>query len=56
MKKGKKLQKEASDSLYSFLVKNINGDDVECCVDPEKYSRWMRLVRIQVWVNRLSRD
>ena len=52
----KKSYKEINDCSHSFFVKTIENDDVECCVNPENCSRWMRLVRVQAWVNRFIQN
>ncbi|XP_062566817.1 uncharacterized protein LOC134229115 [Saccostrea cucullata] len=48
----KKLNKEVVNFSYSFLTETIDCKDIQCCLDPETYSNWIRLVRVQAWVNR----
>lgn len=51
-KERKKLTREVVNDSYSFLARSVGYRDVECCLNPESYSSWIRLVRIQAWTKR----
>ncbi|XP_065941558.1 uncharacterized protein [Magallana gigas] len=51
-KERKKLSREVVNDSYSFLARSVGYRDTECCLNPESYSSWIRLVRIQAWINR----
>uniref|UniRef100_A0A8W8P1X9 CCHC-type domain-containing protein n=1 Tax=Magallana gigas TaxID=29159 RepID=A0A8W8P1X9_MAGGI len=48
----KKLSREVVNDSYSFLARSVGFRDVECCLNPESYSSWIRLVRIQARTKR----